>query len=411
MNNLWINNIPEDWQIMPLVRLLVRNDGGVWGDDSLDGSGTKVLRSTEITHDGKWLIEEPAIRKLTSQDLHTGLLKEGDLLLTKSSGSFRHLGKVALVNHEMESEGYAFSNFMQRLRVSKRITSNFLFYVLNSKIAKSQINYWGLTTSGLVNLNAPVINRFIIPVPPIEDQKKVAKYLDQKVAKIDEAIAKKNQLINLLEEKRTIIINNSVQNAKGTRTKIKHVVEINSTTRKNFKFSDTVSFIPMEAVSENGEINLQERKIQDVISGYTYFEENDVVIAKITPCFENGKAVVMKGLTNGFGFGTTEFIILRSGKRITPEYLYYLIFSRHFRENGINEMRGTAGQKRLTESYVAHYEFNLPRKEDQLKIIQNIKTNLTNIDSAKNKLVESVELLAEYKISLISNAVTGRIKI
>ena len=167
----------------------------------------------------------------------------------------------------------------------------------------------------------------------------------------------------------------------------------------------------MEAVSEDGVVNLQERKIQNVISGYTYFEENDVVIAKITPCFENGKAAVMKGLVNGFGFGTTEFIILRSGKKIMPEYLYYLIFSRHFRENGTNEMRGTAGQKRLTESYVGHYSFNLPSRENQLKIIENIKNQLSIIDNAKDKLDESVALLEEYKISLISNAVTGRVKI
>jgi len=290
----------------------------------------------------------------------------------------------------------------------QKVNPRFFYYSCKTSEKRLQDLTIGM---GIPHVNGQVLKSLSISIPEIDTQIMIAEFLDHKIAKINQTIAKKKQLINLLEEKRTITINNSIQNANGIKTKIKHVVKINPTTKNNFKFSESASFIPMEAVSEDGVVNLQERKIQNVISGYTYFEENDVVIAKITPCFENGKAAVMKGLVNGFGFGTTEFIILRSGKKIMPEYLYYLIFSRHFRENGTNEMRGTAGQKRLTESYVGHYSFNLPSRENQLKIIENIKNQLSIIDNAKDKLDESVALLEEYKISLISNAVTGRVKI
>jgi len=290
----------------------------------------------------------------------------------------------------------------------QKVNPRFFYYSCKTSEKRLQDLTIGM---GIPHVNGQVLKSLSISIPEIDTQIMIAEFLDHKIAKINQTIAKKKQLINLLEEKRTITINNSIQNANGIKTKIKHVVKINPTTKNNFKFSESASFIPMEAVSEDGVVNLQERKIQNVISGYTYFEENDVVIAKITPCFENGKAAVIKGLVNGFGFGTTEFIILRSGKKIMPEYLYYLIFSRHFRENGTNEMRGTAGQKRLTESYVGHYSFNLPSRENQLKIIENIKNQLSIIDNAKDKLDESVALLEEYKISLISNAVTGRVKI
>jgi len=290
----------------------------------------------------------------------------------------------------------------------QKVNPRFFYYSCKTSEKRLQDLTIGM---GIPHVNGQVLKSLSISIPEIDTQIMIAEFLDHKIAKINQTIAKKKQLINLIAEKRTITINNSIQNANGIKTKIKHVVKINPTTKNNFKFSESASFIPMEAVSEDGVVNLQERKIQNVISGYTYFEENDVVIAKITPCFENGKAAVMKGLVNGFGFGTTEFIILRSGKKIMPEYLYYLIFSRHFRENGTNEMRGTAGQKRLTESYVGHYSFNLPSRENQLKIIENIKNQLSIIDNAKDKLDESVALLEEYKISLISNAVTGRVKI
>ncbi|MDQ3473244.1 MAG: hypothetical protein M3447_05850 [Acidobacteriota bacterium] len=88
--------------------------------------------------------------------------------------------------------------------------------------------------------------------------------------------------------------------------------------------NDTVvSFVPMEAVGEYGGLNLEQaRPIGDVLNGYTYFAEDDVVVAKITPCFENGKGALAKGLENGIGFGTTELHVLRAGRQLFPQFLF-----------------------------------------------------------------------------------------
>src|SRR3989339_2230570 len=87
-----------------------------------------------------------------------------------------------------------------------------------------------------------------------------------------------------------------------------------------------VSFLPMALVSEDGKIiDKEERKLKEVIKGYTNFRDGDVLLAKITPCFENGKRAIAKNLTNGVGFGSTEFHVLRSKGEVTSDWIFHAI--------------------------------------------------------------------------------------
>lgn len=338
-----------------------------------------------------------------------GLLYPGDVLLN-STGTGT-LGRAVVFNQS--DDKYVADSHVTIVRPNQnKVLTKFLYYIIRSNSFQDFI--YTTCVSGSTNqieLSRERLRELTLDLPEIKTQERITEFLDQKITKIDEAIAKKKQLLQLLEEKRTAAINIIVRSVSGERKKIKHVATINPVTKTKFKYSEKVTFFPMEAVSEYGELFSQERALEDVISGYTYFEENDVVIAKITPCFENGKAAVMNNLKNGFGFGTTEFIVIRSSSKIIPEYLYYIIFSRHFRENGINEMRGTAGQKRVTEAYVSNYTFNLPGKVTQLRLANQLRDSLSNTDKVKSKISVSIELLEEYKTSLISYAVTGRVKI
>ncbi len=102
-----------------------------------------------------------------------------------------------------------------------------------------------------------------------------------------------------------------------------------------------VSFIPMEAVGEYGGLRLQsEIPLDEIGPGYTYFANDDVVVAKITPCFENGKGALAQGLTNGVAFGTTELHVVRTGDELDPRFLFYISISEHFRKFGASEMYG-----------------------------------------------------------------------
>ena len=122
------------------------------------------------------------------------------------------------------------------------------------------------------------------------------------------------------------------------------------------------SFVPMPAVTEHGEIDATAIKEYDEVkTGFTYFAENDVLFAKITPCMENGKGAVAKGLHNGIGFGSTEFHVLRpiSGKT-DPYWIYTLTAFSQFRMDAASNMTGSAGQRRVPASFLENYRVSLP---------------------------------------------------
>jgi type I restriction enzyme S subunit len=124
-----------------------------------------------------------------------------------------------------------------------------------------------------------------------------------------------------------------------------------------------VSFIRMEDISESAKIIKQSTKTFAQISknGYTPFCDDDVIVAKITPCFENGKGALAKDLKNGVAFGSTEFFVLRSTSSIDSQFLYYLTLTHEFRGRGENNMRGSAGQKRVPADFVRSFTFFIPQ--------------------------------------------------
>lgn len=128
-----------------------------------------------------------------------------------------------------------------------------------------------------------------------------------------------------------------------------------------------VSFVPMPAVSEKGEIDPSETKNYDEVkSGFTYFREDDVLFAKITPCMENGKGAVAKGLCNGIGFGSTEFHVLRPIENISNPYWLYTVTSfNQFRIDAASNMTGSAGQRRVPASFLESYRISVPPIELQ----------------------------------------------
>lgn len=117
----------------------------------------------------------------------------------------------------------------------------------------------------------------------------------------------------------------------------------------------------------------ESRALSDVAGSYTYFAENDVLVAKVTPCFENGKAAIAVGLKNGIGFGSSEFIVLRASEKVLPEILYAFISSEEFRESGKRQMTGTGGLQRIPTDFVRSYKVPLPLMEDQLRIANEIR--------------------------------------
>lgn len=138
-------------------------------------------------------------------------------------------------------------------------------------------------------------------------------------------------------------------------------------TNKRLVSGLSVSFVPMPAVSESGKIDASQIKVYDEVkTGFTYFAENDVLFAKITPCMENGKGAIAVGLCNNIGFGSTEFHILRPiNDKSNPYWLYSLTSFDTFRKDAADNMTGSAGQRRVPAVFLEKYKVTLPPIELQ----------------------------------------------
>ena len=189
----WLKEIPDHWMIISGKRLYVKNDGGVWGMEPLnDGNDTIVLRSTEQTVDGGLIVENPAMRNLSEKEKLGSLLKENDLIITKSSGSPAHIGKTSIITKEIAQLNCCYSNFIQRIRIKG--VPQFYWYVFNSIPVKTQFDILTTTTTGLKNISSTIIDSIFLPTPPLAEQERIVTYLETKTSKIDAYVAERERV-------------------------------------------------------------------------------------------------------------------------------------------------------------------------------------------------------------------------
>lgn len=158
----------------------------------------------------------------------------------------------------------------------------------------------------------------------------------------------------------------------------------------NLPSNTSVSFVPMADLNEH-QITFSHTEVKalsEVSSSYTYFEDNDVLLAKVTPCFENGKAGIARNLLNGIGFGSSEFYVFRCNDQILPEWVYFCVTHQLFRNAAIAQMTGTGGLQRVPRDYVDNFQIPLPPLEVQKKIVAEIDGYQTNIELLKLAIAE-----------------------
>ena len=172
-----------------------------------------------------------------------------------------------------------------------------------------------------------------------------------------------------------------------------------------------VTFVPMPAVdADAGAITAPEtRPLGKVRKGYTAFREGDVLFAKITPCMENGKAAIAQGLTNGLGFGSTEFHVLRPTGAVAAEYLYRYIRQESFRRMAKGEMRGQVGQQRVPPEFVEQYELAFPPLAEQRRITKMADKLLEWTDATRDRLDRVLAVLKRLRQSVLAAACSGRL--
>ena len=322
--------------------------------------------------------------------------KHGDILFVTRNP---HLRKCGLV----EFDGICSEKtFVIGTKDTTVLTQEYLAVVMQSD---DFWNYCEENKSGGVNyfLNWSTLAEYEFDLPPMEEQISISKKVfaayrlkqsyQKLIAATDEMV--KSQFIEMFG-------NPLSQEQKYPMRKLSECCIINPRrTSVCLKDSDYVSFVPMPSVSENGTLqDVMDEEYGEVKKGFTYFENNDVLFAKITPCMENGKGAIAHSLTNGIGMGSTEFHILRPIKGLSnPYWLLCLTRMPIFRKLAEKNMSGTGGQKRVGAAFLENFMIGLPPIEAQNTFEELYK----QADKSKFELRKSIDAIDQVIKSLINN--------
>lgn len=429
----WFKYIPSHWVYEKLGFELVRNDGGVWGD-TFDDSGTIVLRSTDVAVDGVWRINEPARRALSERERQEARLKLGDLLVTKSSGSTLHLGKVALVDEQVAELNACFSNFMQRLRLRQPDCPRFFWYFLNSNVAREQINYFGNSTTGLANISGSILSAICVAVPPGKEQARIAQFLDHEVTQIDRLIEKQQRLIELLDEKRQAVISHAVTkglnpNAPMEGSGVSWLGEV----PRNWRVVPLKLLICPETSISYGIVQPGDHVRDGVPFIQTYnltaekisredLQRTDPDIAAKYPRTNLKEGDILLGIRASIGAVMVvpkelEDINLSRGiARIAPASAILSDFLAMYLKSEPVKSYWELWQQGSTYSVISievvkNLAVLVPPLEEQRAITDDIVKSIDQIDRLNDRVTRVIRLLQERRSALISAAVTGKIDV
>jgi type I restriction enzyme S subunit len=171
-----------------------------------------------------------------------------------------------------------------------------------------------------------------------------------------------------------------------------------------------VSFLPMEdlGIAIKYPKPKQTKRLSDVVGSYTYFAEGDVLLAKITPCFENGKIGIATGLKNGVGFGSSEFIVIRPDSTVNKEWLFYFLSRDDFRNDGSQRMGGAVGQQRVPKEFVESYEIPVPPLPEQQRIVGVLDEAFASLATAQAHAAQNLQNASDLFESHLNAIFTQR---
>lgn len=430
---VWLGAVPGHWDLAAIKWMVDEKRPITYGivqagPDTPDG--IPYIRPADMTPE-QGVADMAAILRTTPEiaaPYARSVIREGDLVCSIGPS----FGKVMVVPVELDG-----GNLTQgTARVAPNVGTNrrFLFWILRSRESVAQ---WESSIGGATfrALNLEPLANTLACLPPLAEQEAIAGFLDREVGKIDGLVAEQERLIALLKEKRQAVISHAVTKGLNPTAplrdsgiewlgqipehwevkRLRHIATLNPSKSEVAAIDSAteVSFLPMEAIGEDGSLALDRtRAIAEVSTGYTYFREGDVTIAKITPCFENGKGAVMRGLVQGVGFGTTELIVVRPQENVTTSaYLDWVFRTRPFRALGEGAMYGAGGQKRVPDDFVRDFAIGIPPMGEQAQIIAYLDQILASFDALSSEAQSAIALLAERRAALISAAVTGKIDV
>ena len=415
----WLGKIPSQWELTIGMN--------VFRENKRDNKGMKEKTVLSLSYGQIIIKPEEKLVGLVPESFETYQIVEPNDIIIRCTDLQND--QTSLRTGLAKDKGIITSAYLN-LKVINNHSAKFLHYYLHTLDITKVLYKFG---SGLrQNLSFLDFKRLPIIDIPLSEQQKIAQFLDDKTAKIDQVVDLAEKQIALLKEHKQILIQNAVTRGLNPDVplkdsgvewigqvpehwevkKLKYLAKLSpSKSEITCNHEESCSFIPMEKLKLNTLVLDEIKQIKNVYSAYTYFRDEDLLIAKVTPCFENKNFAIAKNLVNSIGFGSSEIYVLRTYNNLLNEFLFYRLQEQNFMEIAISKMSGTGGLKRVPSEIINNFQLALPPFCEQQKIADYLDKQTAKIDQAIALKTAHIEKLKEYKSVLINDVVTGKVRV
>ncbi len=407
--------VPESWCWGNIMEVLVKlTDGTHHSPKNYPKGNYKYITAKNIKNEGVVLDGVTYVDDETHHEIFSRCNPEyGDILYIKDGAT---TGVVAINNLEEE---FSLLSSVALLKPSKLISKKYLFYYLQSSYCYESVRS-SMKGVGITRITLKQIADWEVPIPPIEEQHRIVEYIDSLFAQID-LIAKDTATLNLFLEKykhgilNLAIAGKLVPQDPSDEPAVKLLTRINPgykpcdnrhyenvptgwqfvkikdvfTINPKNKIDDDIDagFVSMAMIDDGyrDSYQFEKKKWALIKNGFTHFKDGDIAVAKISPCLENRKSMILKNLPNGIGAGTTELHIFRSAI-VDPKFALYFFKSDHFINQCVGTFNGVVGQQRVGKNIIEDIMFPLPPYKEQRRISERITQIFMYLDKITAEL-------------------------
>ncbi len=399
--------LPDGWRWVKLGEAGIFESGGTPSKEKPEywNGDVPFVTGADIT---KLYIDKSFARAfLTKEGLNSGktaICQEDTVLIVTRTG----VGRVGIAKEKM-----GISQDITGFRCNPDLYPPYLVKYLHNISGYLVNNSRGATIQGLTR---DFIDNILVPLPTIHEQKIIVNDLLQRLDLVEKARAAAQARLEAAKALPAAYLREVFPQAgqnlpAGWRwVKLGEISDINP--RRPFIERDddaATSFIPMEAIDAvKGEVcDLRIRSFGEVKKGYTYFENGDVLFAKITPCMQNGKHVIARKLIGGLGFGTTEFHVLRPSKDIISDWIYHFLRQPNILQEATEYFTGAVGQQRLPQDYLANLDIPLPPLSEQQRISGLLSEMISSVEIIRAAAQAELETINALPAALLRRAFEG----
>ena len=404
----WIGDIPDDWEVTKIGQLYLERNEKV---------SDREYEALSVTKHG--ILKQLESAAKTDNGDNRKLVKNGDFVINSRSdrrgscGISKFDGSVSLINII--------------LMPTQKIANDYYNYLFRTEnFADEFYKYGNGIVDDLWSTKWTSMKKILVPFPSLRTQQRIADYLDEKCGEIHATIAKQKESIEKLKAYKQSLISETVTKGLDKSAplkpsgidylgdipshweikKLKYVAKLYPTISEFLSDNDIVSFAPMECLGEQT-LSPYETEYDKVKGKYTYFANEDIIMAKVTPCFENGNIAIARNLKNNVGFGSSELFVFRT-KSVSNSFLMYALYSEPFKSLAKSTMYGTGGLKRVSPNFILNYKIPLPPLKTQERIADYLDSKCSRIDKYITEKQNIIQKLDAYKKSLIFECVTGK---